>query len=295
MDNKSNFSFSNKYNPSLDYNIFSEQNSRILNNNPNFNFKAQTNNYLGVSYFNNTSNLNNSINNTLNLSNNNSNYFSENNTKLINKTRLIPKIEEEITNAYINNNKINNANNANNINNINNINNNQKIMNLNFIEEFDKIKNIMNNDPSRNPNLKSQDCLDIYGYPFLNSGVGYSFSQFNNTFKQKYLMKTLFDNKYIYINGKQYHRIMKRREMRKKIKEAIEENKDKNKTDNKNKKYHHESRHRHAMNRERGKGGRFVSKKKLEIENNVKNKEDKEIRDNKINDKNNDITEKDSE
>ena len=28
------------------------------------------------------------------------------------------------------------------------------------------------------------------------------------------------------------------------------------------------------MNRERGKGGRFVSKKKLEIENNDKNKED---------------------
>ena len=288
MDNKSNYTFSNKYNPSMDYNIFSEQNSRILNNNQNFNFKAQTNNYLGVSYFNNTSNLNNSINNTLNLSNNNSNYFSENNTKLINKTRLIPKIEEEINNAYINNNKINNANNVNNINNINNINNNQKIMNLNFIEEFDKIKNIMNNDPSRNPNLKSQDCLDIYGYPFLNSGVGYSFSQFNNTFKQKYLMKTLFDNKYIYINGKQFHRIMKRREVRKKIKEALKENKEKNKED-KNKKYHHESRHRHAMNRERGKGGRFISKKKVEnIENKDSTDKDKDNKDNKENKENKD-------
>ena len=59
MDNKSNYTFSNKYNPSLDYNIFSEQNSRIINNNMNFNFKTQTNNYLGASYFNNTSNLNN--------------------------------------------------------------------------------------------------------------------------------------------------------------------------------------------------------------------------------------------
>jgi len=269
MDNKSNFSFSNKYNPSLDYNIFSEQNSRILNNNPNFNFKAQTNNYFGVSYFNNTSNLNNSINNTLNLSNNNSNYFSENNTKLINRTKLIPKIEEE---NIINNNV--------NINNANNINNNQN-MNLNFIEEIDKIKNIMNNDPSRNPNLKSQDCLDIYGYPFLNSGTGYSFSQFNNTFRQKYLIKTLFDNKYIYINGKQFHRIMKRREVRKKIKEAMKENKEKNKED-KNKKYHHESRHRHAMNRERGKGGRFISKKKEEITEN-KDDQDKVDKDNKEN------------
>ena len=286
MDNKSNYTFSNKYNPSIDYNIFSEQNSHILNNNnTNFNFKTQTNNYMGASYFNNTTNLNNSIN-TLNNPSNNISMFSENYSKFITnnkpktqKTRLMPKIEDENTETKKDI----------------NINNNNKKMNLNFIEEFDKIKNIMNNDPSRNPNLKSQDCLDIYGYPFFNQGTGYSFSQFNNTFKQKYLMKTLFDNKYIYINGKQYHRIMKRREMRKKIKEAIEENKDKNKTDNKNKKYHHESRHRHAMNRERGKGGRFVSKKKLEIENSVKNKEDKEIRDNKDNDKNNDITEKDSE
>ena len=251
MDNKSNYTFSNKYNPSLDYNIFSEQNSRIINNNMNFNFKTQTNNYLGASYFNNTSNLNNSIISP-NPSNQNS-ILNENYTKLINNnTKIVPKIEEE---------------------------NNKKI-NLNFMEEFDKIKNIMKNDPSRNPNLKSQDCLDIYGYPFISSGTGYSFPQFNNAFKQKYLMKTLFDNKYIYINGKQYHRIMKRREVRKKINEAIQMNK--NKLD-KNKKYHHESRHRHAMNRERGKGGRFVSKKKLEIENNDKNKEDKENKENKEN------------
>ena len=55
---------------------------------------------------------------------------------------------------------------------------------MNFMEEFDKIKDIMNNDPSRNPNLKSQDCLDIYGYPFINSATRYSFPQFNNAFKQ---------------------------------------------------------------------------------------------------------------
>ena len=262
MDNKSNYTFSNRYNPSFDYNIFSEQNSRILNNNMNLNFKTQTNNYLGASYFNNALNLNNSIN-TLNPSNHNS-ILTENYTKLMNNnTKIIPKIEEENSD-------------------INTLNNNKK-MNLNFIEEFDKIKNIMNNDPSRNPNLKSQDCLDIYGYPFINSGTGYSFPQFNNAFKQKYLMKTLFDNKYIYINGKQYHRIMKRREVRKKINEAIQENKEKNKLD-KNKKYHHESRHRHAMNRERGKGGRFISKKKLEAENNDKNKEDKENKENTDND-----------
>ena len=274
MDNRSNYTFSNKYNPSMDYNIFSEQNSRILNNNnTNLNYKTQTNNYLGASYFNNTTNLNNSIN-TINQSNNNS-FFSENYSKFVNnkqKSKILPKIPEENANKK-------------NVNVNNNINNNKK-NNLNFMEEFDKIKNIMNNDPSRNPNIKPQDCLDIYGYPFFNQNNGYNFTQFNNAIKQKYLMKTLFDNKYIYINGKQYHRIMKRREMRKKIKEAIEEKLGKNKTD-KNKKYHHESRHRHAMNRERGKGGRFISKKKSDIENNDKNKEDMDNNDNKDNEKNN--------
>jgi hypothetical protein len=221
----------------------------INNNNTNFNFKTQTNNYLGVSYFNNTSNMNNSFN-TINQANNNNSFFSENYSKFLNnkqKNKFQQNIPEE-------NNNIKSANIPN---------NNNKKISLNFMEEFDKIKNIMNNDPSRNPNIKAQDCLDIYGLPFFNQNSGYNFTQFNNTFKQKYLMKTLFDNKYIYINGKQYHRIMKRREMRKKIKEAMEEKNGNNNKIEKNKKYHHESRHRHAMNRERGKGGRFISKKKI--------------------------------
>ena len=44
------------------------------------------------------------------------------------------------------------------------------------------------------------------------------------------------------------------------------------------------------MNRERGKGGRFVSKKKLEIENNDKNKEDKEDKEDKENKENKENT-----
>lgn len=243
MDYKSNYTFSNKYNNSLDM-IFSEQNSRIINNNTNLNYKNQTNNYMNLSYFNNNqtmTNMNNPINNN---NNNNVSFISESQIKP--EKKIMPQNFDE------------------------------KCTNINqFKEEFDKIKDIINKDPSRNRNLKPQDCFDIYGYPFMTPNDSYAFSQFNNAFKQKYLMKTLFDNKYIYINGKQYHRIMKRREVRKKINESIQTNK--NKFD-KNKKYHHESRHRHAMNRERGKGGRFVSKKKLEIDNKNKNdsNEDKE-------------------
>ena len=239
MDYKSNYTFSNKYN-SLDM-IFSEQNSRLINNNTNLNFKNQTNNFMNISYFNNNQSMTNLINP---INNNNNSIISDNYLKPENKI-----IDEK----------------------------NKNFNQLN--EEFTKIKDIINKDPSRNPNINPQDCFDLYGYPFITPSDNYSFSQFNNPFKQKYLIKTLFDNKYIYINGKQYHRIMKRREVRKKLKETIQINK--NKID-KNKKYHHESRHRHAMNRERGKGGRFISKKKIELinKNNNDNNDDKDNEEN---------------
>ena len=247
MDYKSNYTFSNKYNTSLDM-VFSEQNSRIINNNTNLNYKNMTNNYMNLSYFNNNqtmTNLNNPINNNNNNNNNNISFISDNYIKPEKNFNVGENFEE-------------------------------KCQNINqFKEEFAKIKHIISNDPLPNPNLKPQDCFYLYGYPFMTPNDNYAFSQFNNALKQKYLMKTLFDNKYIYINGKQYHRIMKRREVRKKIHESIQKNK--NKLD-KNKKYHHESRHRHAMNRERGKGGRFISKKKIEmdIKNKNDNNEDKE-------------------
>ena len=256
MDYKSNYTFSNKFNNSQDM-IFSDQNSRLLNNNPNINYINQTNNFINISYF----NYNNSMSNLINPINNNNKNIKKNiniNNNINNTNTTDSKLKPE--NKIIN----------------------EKSKNFNqFNEEFTKIKNIINNDPSRNTNLNPEDCFDLYGYPFITPGENYSFSQFNNPFKQKYLIKTLFDNKYIYINGKQYHRIMKRREVRKKLNEAISNNK--NKID-KNKKYHHESRHRHAMNRERGKGGRFISKKKIEMikKNKNNNNDDKENEDNEL-------------
>ncbi|GMR61627.1 hypothetical protein PMAYCL1PPCAC_31822, partial [Pristionchus mayeri] len=57
-----------------------------------------------------------------------------------------------------------------------------------------------------------------------------------------------------YVNAKQYHRIMKRREARAKLEASGRVPKIRSK-------YLHESRHRHACNRVRGEGGKFNSKK----------------------------------
>ena len=109
------------------------------------------------------------------------------------------------------------------------------------------------------------DNPDYYGIlpgvPYINGFEAYSYPHLINPFAQKIPIKTLRNNEYIYVNSKQYSRILKRREERKKYFEMFENVNFLNKKS----KYHHESRHKHAMNRERGKGGRFLSKKEKEI------------------------------
>lgn len=62
-----------------------------------------------------------------------------------------------------------------------------------------------------------------------------------------------------FVNAKQYHRIIIRREARKKRYGSD----DMNTGRSRRKAYIHESRHKHAMNRKRGEGGRFLKRNEL--------------------------------
>lgn len=70
---------------------------------------------------------------------------------------------------------------------------------------------------------------------------------------------TVIDDQPTYVNPKQYARILKRREIRKK-----QTGTDVTSYTPRKRSYMHESRHKHAMQRRRGPGGRFLSKQERE-------------------------------
>ncbi len=78
-------------------------------------------------------------------------------------------------------------------------------------------------------------------------------------------IRTLNDEDFVYVNSKQFMRILYRREQRKR------QNYRSRFSLNKSQKYNYESRHRHACTRERGKGGRWVSKKDNQETNQLNN------------------------
>ena len=70
-----------------------------------------------------------------------------------------------------------------------------------------------------------------------------------------------------FVNAKQYKRILKRREARAFIEEVYSRQaakRQEEEDEGTSKQYQHESRHRHAMKRPRGPGGRFLTKTELE-------------------------------